>query len=131
MVLDASAAIDYVTRASGRWESIAERIEAVAFLHAPDLFGLEVIQGLRRVERAGVLSELRLLDCLTALAELRVVYHDHAPLLRRVWSLRRNLTAYDAAYVALAEALDAPLLTSDARLARTAGHNATIDLAPR
>ena len=129
MVLDASAAVDYVTGASGRWESIAERIGAAAFVHAPDLFALESIQGLRRIERAGVLGERRVAECLSALADLRIVLHDHTPLLHRAWALRENLTAYDAAYVALAEALDTSLLTSDARLARSSGHRATIELA--
>ena len=62
------------------------------------------------------------------LATIRAIRYDHAPLQSRVWSLRHNLTAYDAAYVALAELLEATLLTTDARLARSSGHEAEIEL---
>jgi predicted nucleic acid-binding protein len=63
---------------------------------------------------------------LASLAALDVERHDHHPLLSRIWALRSNLTAYDASYVALAEALDAPLLTRDGRLATASGHTARI-----
>lgn len=60
------------------------------------------------------------------LARLPVLRHPHLPYLARVWELRANISAYDASYVALAESLDAPLLTRDARLARSSGHTARI-----
>lgn len=65
---------------------------------------------------------------LRRLADLSLITHDHDLLLDRVWELRDNLTAYDAVYVALAEALDAPLLTCDARMASAPGHRARIEL---
>ena len=59
---------------------------------------------------------------------MRATRYPHAALLPRIWDLRENLTAYDASYVALAETLDAPLVTADARLARAPGHRATVEL---
>lgn len=59
---------------------------------------------------------------------MRLTRYPHAPFWARIWQLRDNLTAYDAAYVALAEALDAPLITTDGRLARASGHRATVEL---
>lgn len=81
------------------------------------------------MEAGGKLSGGALAGALSDLGDLRATRYGHQPLRRRVWALRKNLTAYDAAYVALAEFLDAPLLTSDARLARSAGHRARIELA--
>ena len=63
-----------------------------------------------------------------ALSDVRVTRYPHGPLVSRIWELRGNLTAYDAAYVALAEALDAPLITTDGRLARASGHRARVEL---
>jgi predicted nucleic acid-binding protein len=74
------------------------------------------MQVLRRFERAGVVTGDRALEALDDLQSLRLVYHDHTGFLGRVWSMRQNLTAYDALYVALAEALDAPLVTTDRKL---------------
>lgn len=65
-----------------------------------------------------------------ALSDLRLTRYSHTPLVARIWELRNNLTAYDAAYVALAEALDAPLVTTDAKLARASGHRARVELYP-
>ena len=65
---------------------------------------------------------------MTDLLDLPVHRHPHDILLPRIWELRRSVTAYDAAYVALAEALDAPLLTRDGKLARSHGHRARIEL---
>ncbi len=87
-----------------------------------------MLQTLRRHTFAGLLSEYRSRRALKALSDMRVTRYPHAPLVKRIWELRENLTAYDAAYVALAEALDAPLITTDERLARTPGHNARVEL---
>lgn len=64
----------------------------------------------------------------TGLADLSIQRHPHNFLLRRVWEMRHNLSAYDAVYVALAELLDEPLITHDKRLANAAGHQARIEL---
>jgi predicted nucleic acid-binding protein len=121
MTLDASALVELLLgTAVGR--TVAERIASPAVsLHAPHLADVEVAQALRRLVREG---ELDVDGAGAALADLRaldVERHAHEPLLDRVWSLRASLTAYDAVYVALAEALDATLLTCDGRLARAPG----------
>lgn len=95
-------------------------------LHAPHLIDVEIAQTLRRFHLAGSLDAARAEMALDALVDLRLVRHGHAPLLRRVWQLRGNLSAYDAMYVALAEALGAPLLTMDRRLSSAPGHNVQV-----
>ena len=76
----------------------------------------------------GETDSSRAAKALADLADLSLYRYPHIRLLSRVWDLRHNLTAYDASYVALAEALDATLLTRDARLARSVGHEARIEL---
>ena len=95
-------------------------------LHAPHLLDVEVAQVLRRLERAGAVGERRAGEALDDLRALRLVRHEHLPLLTRAWALRHNLSAYDALYVALAEGLGAPLLTLDRRLADAPGHGAEV-----
>ena len=97
-------------------------------LAAPELVDLEVASVLRRQNRAGVLDARRAQLALGDLAALPMRRAPHVPLLGRCWELRDNLTAYDAAYVALAEALDATLLTGDRRLARAAGPTCNIEV---
>ena len=94
--------------------------------HVPHLIDLEVLQILRRLERAGLVSADRAAEAINALSELRLVRHGYRTLAGRVWTLRHNLSAYDAVYIALAEALEAPLVTTDARLASAPGHDAEI-----
>ena len=96
-------------------------------LHAPHLVDLEVAQALRRYAASGQISGDRGREALNDLAALRLVRWPHDALIPRIWTLRENLTAYDAAYVALAEALDAPLLTRDRRLAASSGHRAKVE----
>lgn len=79
---------------------------------------------------AGAVTDERASLALDMLEDLSLVRHDHTKLLKRIWALRSSLSAYDAAYVALAEALDMPLLTCDARLSRSHGHGAKILLLP-
>ena len=99
-------------------------------LHAPHLLDIEVTQVLRRLVRQKEITLARADQALEDLSHLVLERHDHLSLVPRIWQLRDSLTAYDAAYVALAEALDAPLLTSDAKLAGAHGHRATIELIP-
>jgi predicted nucleic acid-binding protein len=128
IVLDASAVVELVLgTAVGR--SIAERIAQPALgLHAPHLLDVEVAQVVRRYVLGGQVTEERGRRALDHLMALDVERHPHDALLARIWALRANLTAYDAAYVALAEALGAPLLTRDRGLAGSAGHTARIEL---
>ncbi len=102
--------------------SVAEHLADPALdIHAPHLLDVEVAQVLRRYVRTG---ELKAAEAASALEELRALdleRHAHEPLLARIWALRDNLSAYDATYLALAEALQARLLTCDGRLARSSG----------
>lgn len=127
-MLDASAVVALLlNNPAGR--RVAEVISSPALsLHAPELLDIEVLQALRRYVRLGALTPERGADAVEALGQLDVVRYGHAELVPRVWALRSNLTAYDAAYIALAEGLHAPLLTLDARLASAPGHQAKVHL---
>lgn len=109
------------------YERVAEIVLAPGeVLHTPHLLDAEVTQVLRRLEGAGVLDSARARTAVEDLGALRVVRHPHGPFLDRVWELRHNLTAYDGLYVALAEALKAPLVTTDRRLSEAPGHGARV-----
>lgn len=95
-------------------------------IHAPELLDLEVAQVLRRLEREKRISAARARSALRDFLDLHVVRYAHRPFLDRVWAIRANATAYDAAYLALAEGLGAPLVTLDQRLARSSGHRARV-----
>ena len=97
-------------------------------LHAPHLLDIEATQVIRRYAAVGEVDEERGRAALLDLGDFPLRRYPHGFLLPRVWELRKNLTAYDAVYVALAEILDAPLLTRDRRLAAAAGHHARIEL---
>ncbi len=127
IVVDASALIEVLlTTASG--SRIAERLlDGQETLHAPCLLDIEVAQVLRRYALTGELSANRGLQAMEDLADFPLTRYPHDLFLLRIWELRHNVTAYDAAYIALAEALDAPLLTRDAKLASAAGHHANIE----
>jgi predicted nucleic acid-binding protein len=98
---------------------------------APELVDLEVASVWRRAVRRGDVSDGRARQALADLAALPLVRAPHGPLMPRIWELRDNVTVYDAAYVALAEALDAPLLTADRKLARATGTLCEFELMPR
>jgi predicted nucleic acid-binding protein len=128
IVVDASALLEFLLQTE-----LGTRVEARLFgrrdeWHAPHLVDVEVTQALRRLARTGELTAGRAADALGDLGELDLHRHVHLDLLLRAWALRTNITAYDAMYVALAEALDAPLVTCDAPLAKAPGHRAAIEL---
>jgi predicted nucleic acid-binding protein len=128
IVVDASAVLEVLlsTLISPR---VQERIFARGeTLHAPHLLDLEVAQVLRRYYRAGQLGAERGIQALQDLMDFPLTRYPHDVLLPRIWELRDNVTAYDAAYLALAEALDAPLVTRDKALAAASGHSAAIEL---
>lgn len=127
IVLDASVVVHLLV-GTPLADRIASRLEQDPSLHAPSIVDLEVAQALRRFCDTGQLSPERGETAIDELASLPVRRYPHAPLLERIWRLRDNLTAYDAAYAALAEALDATLLTRDERLARAPGLRARIEL---
>ena len=97
-------------------------------LHAPHLLDAEVLSALRGQALAGLLGNRRAGQALADLVALPIARYPHLPFASRVWELRESVTAYDALYVALAEALDAPLLTADARLSRAAGPRCEVEL---
>lgn len=126
IVLDASAALELLLRGPA-----AAALEARVFaggetLHAPHLIDLEIAQVLRRHALSGQMTAAAGGEALEVWRAFSVRRWAHEPLSGRIWALRETLTAYDAAYVALAEALEAPLVTTDAKLARTPGHSAQV-----
>jgi predicted nucleic acid-binding protein len=129
IVVDASVAIDVLLQTNGS-ASLTERLlSAGETLHAPHLLDVEVAHVLRRYWRAGDLTPQRAQHALEDLAQFPLMRYAHDPLLERMWQLRANTTAYDAAYIALAEALGATLLTRDAALTRVPGVRAVVELA--
>jgi predicted nucleic acid-binding protein len=130
IVLDASAAVELVLQTRRAARVAARALHPEERLHAPYLIDVEVAQVLRRLIQARELAPARAELALSDFSELVIERHPHHPLLARIWSLRTCLSAYDAAYVALAEALAAPMLSCDERLARAHGHSAKIELVP-
>jgi predicted nucleic acid-binding protein len=127
IVLDASALLEFLLQTP-----LGTRVEARLFqdedeFHSPHLVDVEVTQGLRRLVRMGEVSAHRAAEAIADLAGLDLHRHAHVDLLTRAWKLRENVTAYDAMYVALAEALDATVITCDAPLAKAPGHRARIE----
>lgn len=128
IVLDASAAVDWLLQTSAG-QRIEKRIYSPGeSLHAPHLLDIEVTQVLRRLVREGTVPATRADQVVQDLLDLRVTRYPHFVLLPRIWRLRHNFSAYDAAYVVLAEKLGAALITRDGRLTAASGHAATIEL---
>ena len=128
IVVDASALLEALLRTSAA-TTVEDRLFAPhQTLHAPHLLDVEVAQVIRRYTANGEIDAERGRMALADLADFPLRRYPHDFLLPRIWDLRNNLTAYDAAYVALAEVLDSPLLTRDRRLAMAAGHRAQIEL---
>lgn len=128
IVLDASVVLEVLLRTPAA-AVVEERLfDPEQTLHAPHLIDVEVAQVLRRYATSRDAAPERCRAALADLLDFPLVRYPHDFLLPRVWELRNNLTAYDAVYVALAEALDAPLVTRDQRLANAPGHRARIEL---
>ena len=127
IVLDASAVVELLLDTpAGRRVSILLEDPALA-IHAPHLVDVETVSVLRRFARDGVINQEQAATALENLLALDLQRHSHEGLLERCWALRKNLSAYDAMYVALAEALSATLVTCDARLARAPGTKIRIE----
>jgi predicted nucleic acid-binding protein len=130
IVIDASALLEVLLRTPS-----AQAVETLLFeeprqtLHAPHLLDVEVAQVLRRYAAMGEIGDQRGAEALADLADFPIRRYPHDFLLTRVWTLRNNFTAYDAVYVALAEALNARLLTRDQRLAAAVRRHVDIGLA--
>jgi predicted nucleic acid-binding protein len=128
IVLDASAAIDWLLQTPAGLR-IEQRIYARQdTLHSVHLLDVEFVQVLRRLVREGTLTPRRAVEAIEDMAALRIARYPPVLLLQRIWRLRQNLTAYDAAYVALAEELQAPLITRDRRIAAAPGHAAAVEV---
>jgi predicted nucleic acid-binding protein len=128
IVVDVSALTEMLLQTK-----LGARVEARLFrddttIHAPHLLDVEVLQALRRLVRAGDMTPERAEEAVEDLSLIDVVRHPHTDLLDRSWELRDNLTAYDAMYVALAEALDATVVTCDGALGSAPGHRARIEV---
>jgi len=128
IVADASVILEILLRTPDA-EGISRRLflqdETIA---APHLIDLEVAQVLRRYAASGEIDGERGREALLVFLDFPLIRYPHDVLLPRIWKLRDNVTAYDAAYLALAEALSAPFLTRDARLASAPGHRARVEL---
>jgi predicted nucleic acid-binding protein len=128
IVVDASALLEFLLQTS-----LGARVEARLFgeedeLYAPHLLDVEIAQGLRRLVRTGEVSSGRAEEAIADLTDLDLHRHAHLDLLNRAWKLRDNISAYDAMYLALAEAIEAPIITCDSSLAKAPGHRARIDV---
>lgn len=127
MVLDASAAIEFLLNTAAGQRLAARLEDETEIVHVPHLIDVEIAHVLRRYALRGTLSERRGALALEHWRSLDVERYPHEPFLPRAWSLRENLSAYDAVYVALAEALSTVLVTGDRRLAGATGPNARIE----
>ena len=128
IVLDTSAAVDWLLQTPSGLR-IEQRIYAHQdTLHSVHLIDVEFVQVMRRLVREGALTPRRAEEAMEDMAALRMTRYAPVVLMQRIWQLRQNLTAYDAAYVALAEALQAPLITRDHRIASAPGHSAAIEV---
>lgn len=122
VVIDASFLVDFFLGE----ERIGARIKGLE-LHAPVSVDAELVHAMRRKWLASLISDVDARTAITLFDSYEVIRHPVVELKARMWQLRQNVTAYDAAYVALAEILDAPLITRDFRLSRSSGHAARIE----
>jgi predicted nucleic acid-binding protein len=128
LVIDASAVVELLLSTPVGLAVARAIADDNGSLHAPELIGVEVTSVLRRLIRIGDIDAATAEGAISDLAALGVETYEHLPLLPRVLALRDTLTSHDACYVALAEGLGVRLITCDAKLARSHGHNASVDL---
>jgi predicted nucleic acid-binding protein len=127
LVIDTSAILDALA-AHEPAPGLTERLSEDGDLHAPHLIDIEILHALRGMRIRDEITAERATDARTDFAETGLLRYPHEPLSDRIWELRHNLSTDDAAFIALAETLDAPLITCDVRLAASSGHTAHIEL---
>lgn len=128
LVVDASVIAPFVADGGPDGEAVRVRLRGET-LAGPDLLRIEVLSVIRRQTATGTLTTRQANRAVDELLGLPMTVYPTAPLLRRAWELRGNVTAYDACYVALAEGLECTLLTADRRLANAPGVRCVIDVA--
>jgi predicted nucleic acid-binding protein len=128
IVLDASAALEWLLQSPAGIKIEKRLFSTSESLYAPHLLDVEVAQVLRRYVREKIIGARRGQEALEDLADLPLNRYPHDFLIPRVWELRTTLTAYDAVYVALAELLDASLLTCDGKIASASGHSTNVEV---
>jgi predicted nucleic acid-binding protein len=126
IVVDASATVSALAN-----DGPARDLLAAQQLHAPHLVDAEVASAFRRRVLAGEVTADQGWAALDVFRRLALTRHEMSPLLHRVWQMRENVSAYDATYMALAEALDCALVTADARLGRVPGARCAVTVVPR
>ena len=130
IVVDASAITELLLQTE-----LGTRVERRLYrdeenLHAPHLLDVEVLNALRRLVSAGEVIAERAEEAIEDLGLLRIIRHGHLDLATRAWQLREKFTAYDAVYLALAESLDATVVTCDRPFGAAPGHSVRIDVIP-
>ena len=126
IVLDASVVVELLTGGAIAERVRYELVESNESFIVPHLLDVEVISAFRKLAAIQRLDVYRIEQLVASLATLPAERYSHTPLIGRIWELRHNFTAYDAAYIALAEATDSVLYTSDEKLCR--GHHARVVL---
>lgn len=129
MVIDTSALLEVLVSDTADPE-LVRRVAHAAELHAPHLIDVELLSALRGLVRGGKLSPDRATDVRQEALSMKLIRYPLAGIADRIWALRDAMTCYDACYIALAESLDFPLVTTDARLGRSTGHAAAVEVYP-
>lgn len=128
IVLDASALLDALVRSDSHGDRARDRLERDLDHHAPHIVKAEALSGLRKLTARGEVAKRRSSPLIRQIMDLHIDTYPIEGLMPRIWALRANLTVYDAWYVALAEALEIPLVTTDHRLASAPGIDCDVEL---